>query len=99
MYLRLDYENYEIRIRTTLAGSDLQIISATLEHTSLIDAPAYAALSYCWGDHQIMTPIFIDGSQAPVTVNLEAALLRLRVRGYRRLWIDAICINHIYREE
>jgi len=57
-------------------------------------AHLYEALSYVWGDTRETLPIWVDNNQFPVTVNLHAALLRLRDHSFERIiWIDAICIN------
>jgi hypothetical protein len=54
----------------------------------------YEALSYSWGDPDDNLPIFMNGTRFNVTVNLHAALVRLRNHSIERiLWIDAICIN------
>jgi hypothetical protein len=54
----------------------------------------YEALSYVWGDPNENLPIFVRGNRFNVTINLHAALLRLRNHSIERiLWIDAICIN------
>jgi hypothetical protein len=54
----------------------------------------YEALSYVWGDPDETRPISIHGNRFNVTVNLYAALSRLRNHSIERiLWIDAICIN------
>jgi hypothetical protein len=54
----------------------------------------YEALSYVWGDENEKLPIFISGCRFDVTINLHAALLRLRNHSMQRLlWIDAICID------
>ncbi|KAF7945879.1 uncharacterized protein EAE97_004917 [Botrytis byssoidea] len=57
-------------------------------------AHLYEAVSYVWGDPNNTLPIFVDKRQFQVTVNLHAALLRLRDHSFERiLWVDAICIN------
>jgi hypothetical protein len=54
----------------------------------------YEALSYVWGDPRQTLPISVDEDQFLVTVNLYAALLRLRDDSFERiLWVDAICID------
>ena len=56
----------------------------------------YEALSYVWGDSTRPLPkfIFIDTYHLPVTVNLHAALSRLRDHSFERIiWVDAVCIN------
>jgi hypothetical protein len=60
----------------------------------------YSALSYVWGDPHEQLPIFINGHSSNVTVNLRAALLRLRNHSMERiLWVDAICIDQANQEE
>ena len=54
--------------------------------------PAYNALSYTWGSPEKTSFIVVNGSQFPVTPNLEAALRRLHGT-VQYLWVDAICIN------
>jgi hypothetical protein len=56
--------------------------------------PAYEALSYAWGDPNVLLPIILNSRVAHVTENLEIALRSLRSRDQERiLWIDAISIN------
>lgn len=69
-------------------------INCSLQTVTLQEAPAYWALSYCWGDP--IDPPFItcNGLDIPVTANLHDALRQLAKRGHSLpLWIDAICIN------
>jgi hypothetical protein len=60
----------------------------------------YEALSYVWGNPDETLPIFIHEHGFNVTVNLRAALLRLRNHSIERiLWVDAICIDQANWEE
>ncbi|KAE9373900.1 heterokaryon incompatibility, partial [Stipitochalara longipes BDJ] len=59
----------------------------------------FNALSYCWGDANVTTGIFVNGLETQVTKNLADALLQLRAIGVRRVWADAICINQADRRE
>jgi hypothetical protein len=60
----------------------------------------YEALSYVWGNPNKKLPIFIHKESIEVTVNLHAALLRLRNHSFERiLWVDAICISQDNKEE
>ena len=53
----------------------------------------YEALSYAWGDPDQTLRICVNEKEFHVTINLHAALKRLRDRSLPRiLWIDAICI-------
>uniref|UniRef100_L2FGN4 Heterokaryon incompatibility domain-containing protein n=1 Tax=Colletotrichum fructicola (strain Nara gc5) TaxID=1213859 RepID=L2FGN4_COLFN len=56
--------------------------------------PVYEALSYAWGDPEVVRPILLDGEQMDVTINLESALRHLRfAESTRILWVDALSIN------
>jgi hypothetical protein len=60
----------------------------------------YKALSYIWGDEHKPKSISIDEHDLPVTVNLHAALSRLRDRSFERIiWVDAVCINQKNEQE
>jgi hypothetical protein len=54
----------------------------------------YEALSYVWGEPLKTWTIHVDGVTFPVTVNLYAALSRLRDHSFERIiWVDAVCID------
>ena len=60
----------------------------------------YEALSYVWGSPEKKLHIFMHGHSFEVTVNLHAALLRLRNDSMERVvWVDAICINQANEKE
>ena len=60
----------------------------------------YEALSYVWGNPRETLPICVGKDQFPVTVNLHAALSRLRDHSFERIiWVDAVCINQKSLEE
>jgi hypothetical protein len=60
----------------------------------------YEALSYTWGDPQTKLPLLMHNHRFDVTVNLHAALSRLRNHSMERiLWIDALCIDQANQEE
>jgi hypothetical protein len=79
------------------------LVSCTVAHASLNNGPAYAALSYTWGDPKQTVPILVDGAIFMATINLEAALRHLRLTNTSlTLWIDALCIdqsNNIEKSE
>jgi hypothetical protein len=62
---------------------------------ALKEHPKYAALSYTWGDPNVVKEIDFNGCAGfKITENLHAALEHLRWDNReRRLWIDALCIN------
>lgn len=58
----------------------------------------YDALSYTWatenGDATLSHSIMLDGRSLNITQNLAEGLRRLRsCTSWRRLWVDAVCIN------
>jgi hypothetical protein len=68
-------------------------IRCSLKAVSLIEKPAYKALSYTWGAETPLREIVIDEKTFGVTVNLHAALCHLQEDKPIHLWVDAICIN------
>lgn len=68
-------------------------VSATLRIVSLDDEPGFEALSYVWGDEEDTRDVIVNGHTTKVTMNLEAALRRLRESTPRVLWVDVLCIN------
>lgn len=57
----------------------------------------FAALSYVWGEGEDSESISLNGTQLPITKNLEIVLRALATNGEfagdYKIWIDAICIN------
>jgi hypothetical protein len=94
-YKPLKKEHNHIRLITLLPNHIFRApIHCELRLASLEEKPSYEALSYTWGDTQVKSSISLDAARFDVTVNLEAALRRLRLPIQQRtLWIDAICIN------
>ena len=89
----LGVELYQIRLLQLHADEFDSVISCSLEKVSLLNPGSYTALSYCWGDPDITVEVLVNGQSINVTVNLEAALRRLRAMGISRVWVDALCIN------
>ncbi|KAL0929831.1 heterokaryon incompatibility protein [Colletotrichum truncatum] len=93
-YQTLRHSPREIRlIRIFPDDNPCNPIQCELEHTSLSAPGAYVALSYCWGSTKDITHIAVSQSRFPVTRNLAHALQLLRLKGFHRVWADAICIN------
>jgi hypothetical protein len=68
--------------------------------STLEDNIPFEALSYTWGDPTPTGIIHLDGSQLPLTANLESALKHLRFTNMSRIiWIDALCINQQNTQE
>jgi hypothetical protein len=58
------------------------------------------ALSYTWGGSEKPYSILIEGEELDITLNLYAALLRLRHPSLERiLWVDALCIDQKHDTE
>ncbi|KAH8896343.1 HET-domain-containing protein, partial [Thozetella sp. PMI_491] len=95
IYDALESEFKQIRlVRLDPQSTAVAEIRCRLLTVSLENPPAYQALSYVWGDSRNRQIIYIDGICLPVTLNLAAALQRLRHPHEEVvLWIDAICID------
>ena len=99
LYEPLDVESYEVRMLTICPGPPGTIVRCTLEKESLFRLCGYAALSYCWGDETIQRDVIVNKTRTPVTVNLEEALQQLRQMDITRVWVDALCINQLDKQE
>ncbi|KAF4418450.1 Heterokaryon incompatibility protein 6 [Colletotrichum fructicola] len=90
----ISLESKDIRLLHLLPGKWEEDIQCRLEVTGLHNYPVYEALSYAWGDPEVVRPILLDGEQMDVTINLESALRHLRfAESTRILWVDALSIN------
>ncbi|KAL9599863.1 MAG: hypothetical protein Q9219_003557 [cf. Caloplaca sp. 3 TL-2023] len=95
MYDKLDEKKEEIRLLILQPAANLyDDIVTHLQKVSLLDAPVYEAISYCWGDATKTRDICLQDQNTTITVSLFGALRRLRHPDKpRTLWADAICIN------
>ena len=89
-----------IRLLTLLPGYFEDEINLSLDSVSLDihRPPNYHALSYTWGNPEIVNRVAIvvghDRLPLKVTVNLYIALKHLRhISQSQTLWTDAICID------
>jgi hypothetical protein len=93
-YGDLDPTRREIRLLRLFPGNWEEPLRGELQVASLDDPSRYQALSYVWGNPNIVKTIQLHGKLFYVTANLWAALRRLRRSHHERiLWIDAVCIN------
>lgn len=85
----------ETRLFRLLPGDDNAPLAGHLVRAHLDRQPVFEALSYTWGRSPERTHITLNAIPGfPVTLNLAAALRRLRLRDRpRQLWIDAISID------
>lgn len=89
-----------IRLLKLLPGRKDDPLICSMIATEVNVAPAYAAISYVWGDPNDIAMITVDGKNQPVTVNLRDVLQRVRhISDARILWADAVCINQEDLEE
>ena len=76
------------------------MVSCTTLTVCISDDPIFESLSYSWGDPSVTRIVLLNGHAIPVTINLFAALRRLRYRTSSRcLWADALCINQADLED
>ena len=93
-YTPLDPGLREFRLLLLAPGDEAESIDSVLVHASLDNHPPYESLSYAWGNAKATYPINVSGCTFMATMNLKAALKRLRYTDDERyLWVDAICIN------
>lgn len=94
LYRALDITTNEVRFLELHPGSQDEEITCSLHYRRLDADACYEALSYVWGDQREKTPISIGSNVLNITMDLAAALRRLRyVQTPRLLWIDQVCIN------
>jgi hypothetical protein len=103
-YSQLRSEHNSIRLLRLLPSEDdaaeiqCELFEYPLHHSR--GNHLYEALSYVWGEPADKLPILMHGHSFSVTVNLHAALQRLRNHVMQRiLWVDALCINQDDQEE
>ncbi|KAK7927474.1 Heterokaryon incompatibility protein 6- OR allele [Apiospora marii] len=99
-YTPLDAQQEQIRLLHLLPGSWEDPVSCTTSTVCISDGLVFESLSYSWGDPSVSRIVLLNGHAIAVTVNLFAALRRLRYReSIRCLWADALCINQVDLEE
>jgi hypothetical protein len=68
--------------------------TAYLRHFPLATAPAYKALSYCWGDESPTEALVCNEQCLSIRPNLSEAIKQIHNSLQPMwIWIDAICIN------
>nr|POE82427.1 heterokaryon incompatibility protein 6, or allele [Quercus suber] len=73
-------------------------VHVRLERYEVQYAPAYAALSYSWGQHEQLVEIRVNGRALEISPDLESALASVAGK-YAYFWVDAICINQAHTAE
>lgn len=91
----------ETRLFRLLPGVEDDPLAGELVRTNLDRQPVFEALSHTWGKSPERTHITLDTIPGfPITLNLAAALRRLRLQDLpRQLWIDAISIDQANEDE
>ena len=103
LYKTLNDSRSEIRVLEILSTGSTETFECRLHTVSLDDKPAYAALSYVWGDSKITEDIQVNDQRVSITTNLAAALRHVKAHWQTalldrdpasfRIWADALCIN------
>ena len=85
----------QIRLLRIEPGALDDALDCTLVPVELDRAPAYLALSYCWGRREPSASLTLNGRPGfKLTKHLRAALVRLRDEEEEQYaWVDAICIK------
>jgi hypothetical protein len=93
-------EDQEIRLFQFFPGSALTPLEGYLVYTSLLNAPAFDALSWAWGDPSDTQHITINKRRLDIPKTLASALLNLqRETQPLLLWIDYHCIDQTNIQE
>ncbi|KAF2035162.1 HET-domain-containing protein, partial [Setomelanomma holmii] len=84
-----------IRLLHLQPGDDDELITCAL---IVVDgyqsAPAYSAISYCWGDPEDIKDLWCNGVRVAITTSLWDVLHRIRHSTLSQMiWADAVCIN------
>ena len=92
-----------IRLIELYPGNRQSPIVATFKVVELLEAPAYDAISYVWGDPSNKAFITCNGQPFSITASLLLALLRVRQNSQNSekslVWADAICIDQTNNQE
>ncbi|KAN0108670.1 HET domain containing protein [Hyaloscypha variabilis] len=89
-----------IRLMRLLPGVSNEQIRLELFTAELDTAPAYEAISYCWGDPNDQQDVICCGKTMQITRSLYTGLQCFRHHDETRiLWADAICINQSSDDE
>ena len=87
-------QGHIFRLLELQPGSVDDPLVANLSTYETEKAPPYEAVSYVWGTLKSTQSLLCNQHRMVMTVNLEAALRRIRLTDKSRLiWVDAICIN------
>jgi hypothetical protein len=78
------------------SGSQLR---CDLTTSRLSEAPAYEALSYCWGSRVSSDTLETSTGHIKISENLASALRAVRSHHPKLLWVDTLCINQADRSE
>ncbi|KAI1351667.1 heterokaryon incompatibility protein-domain-containing protein [Xylaria sp. FL0043] len=90
---------FEFRL-VRIFSKKMTTIKCEIESKSLIDPPAYTAISYAWGDADNKRSIQIGKTKISVAASLFGALDAIRQREEDVLvWVDALCIDQQNRDE
>lgn len=91
----LSPENAEIRLlKVEVTDSADGALRCAFYKTSLNQqAPAYTAVSYCWGQAEHDHAIYVGPTAVKVTETVEDVLREVLVNGAAFVWIDQVCID------
>ncbi|KAK4447292.1 hypothetical protein QBC34DRAFT_467910 [Podospora aff. communis PSN243] len=93
LYEKLPVGRKEIRVLELLPGDADADVVCKLHIGLVVGGVGYEALSWTWGNPDVVSDITIELDECKVTVNLALALRRLRRRDRSRmLWADAVLV-------
>ncbi|KAI0006777.1 heterokaryon incompatibility protein-domain-containing protein [Xylariaceae sp. FL0662B] len=82
------------RLLVLSAGGESARLTGSLKLHWVGEEQDYKALSYVWGEQNMMDFIYLDGKRLDITRNLGLALRKLRsTKSPKLIWVDQICID------
>lgn len=93
-YESLDVVKKEIRLLSIWKSDRESRVHARLDNVSLLDAPAYEALSYYWGAPSAQKVLIVNNKEVLIRESLYSFLKTLAINGQSLpVWLDMLCIN------
>ena len=93
-YDLLEDANAQIRLLRFAPSTNQSHLSFEVSCWSVEQAPQYYAISYTWGDDDLLPGLFIDDKILYVRQNCHHALWQVTLHYPETfIWVDSICIN------
>jgi Heterokaryon incompatibility protein (HET) len=101
-YQPLNTSDGDVRFLDLLPCEPDGTVCCEIKHDNLSSPEPYHAVSYAWGVSQTTFRIKLNGESILIRENMFMflkSMAEMNPKGYRRLWIDALCIDQSNIEE